>query len=37
MLRRVKFDIEYINCWSLFLDIRILLKTPLALLSPQAY
>ncbi len=37
MLKRVEYDIEYINCWSIFLDIRILLKTPFSLLSPQAY
>ncbi len=32
---RVKYDLEYINNWSLWLDILILLKTPFALLSPQ--
>lgn len=37
MLKRVEYDIEYINCWSIFLDIRILLKTPFSLLSSQAY
>ena len=26
-----KYDIEYINSWSLYLDIKILLKTPLSL------
>ncbi len=31
---RVKYDLEYINNWSLWFDILILLKTPLALLSP---
>ena len=31
---RVKYDLEYINNWSLWFDIYILLKTPLALLSP---
>jgi putative colanic acid biosynthesis UDP-glucose lipid carrier transferase len=37
MLRRVEMDIEYINRWSIYLDIKILLKTPLALLSSNAY
>ena len=32
---RVKYDLEYINNWSLWFDIYILLKTPFALLSPQ--
>ena len=31
---RVKYDLEYINNWSLWFDIYILLKTPFALLSP---
>lgn len=37
MLRRVEMDIEYINRWSIELDLKILLKTPLALLSSNAY
>src|SRR5690606_10159618 len=37
MERRVKLDLEYINSWSLWLDIKILLKTPLALFSRNAY
>jgi len=37
MLRRVEFDIAYINNWSVFLDIKILLKTPLSLFCKQAY
>ena len=37
MLRRVEMDIEYINRWSIELDFKILLKTPLALLSKNAY
>lgn len=37
MEKRVMLDIEYINRWSLWLDIRILLKTPLALLTQEAY
>ena len=37
MLRRVEMDIEYINSWSILLDLKILLKTPLALLSNNAY
>ena len=32
---RVKYDLEYINNWSLWFDIYILLKTPFALLSPE--
>ncbi len=32
---RVKYDLEYINNWSIWFDIYILLKTPFALLSPE--
>ncbi len=32
---RVKYDLEYINNWSLWFDIYILVKTPFALLSPE--
>ena len=31
-----KYDIEYIDNWTLFLDIKIILKTPLALLKGSA-
>jgi putative colanic acid biosynthesis UDP-glucose lipid carrier transferase len=37
MLRRVEADLEYINRWSVWLDIKILLKTPLTLLSKDIY
>lgn len=37
MQRRVEYDIEYINRWSIWLDILVLLKTPLSLFSRQAY
>ncbi len=32
---RVKYDLEYINNWSLWFDFYILVKTPFALLSPE--
>ena len=31
-----KYDIEYIENWSLFLDIKIILKTPYSLLSSKS-
>lgn len=37
MLARVEMDIEYINKWSLSLDIKILLKTPFSLFSKNAF
>lgn len=37
MLRRVELDMEYINKWSIWLDVKIFVKTPGALLSKQAY
>ena len=37
MQRRVQFDLYYIDHWSLLLDIKILLRTPLALLGKNAY
>jgi len=37
MLERVQYDVEYINNWSLWLDIKILIKTPLALFSKDIY
>ena len=37
MQRRVEYDLNYINNWSLKMDMVVLLKTPLALLSKKAY
>jgi len=37
MLERVQYDVEYINNWSFWLDIQILIKTPLTLLSKDIY
>jgi len=37
MAKRVEFDLAYINNWSLGLDIKILIKTPLSLLSKDIY
>ncbi|MDO6565134.1 undecaprenyl-phosphate glucose phosphotransferase [Amphritea sp. 1_MG-2023] len=37
MAKRVEYDLAYINKWSLGLDIKILLKTPLSLLSKDIY
>jgi Undecaprenyl-phosphate glucose phosphotransferase len=37
MEARVKYDLEYINQWSLWMDVKLLLKTPLSLLSKDAY
>ncbi|EPJ56266.1 MAG: hypothetical protein OFPI_00560 [Osedax symbiont Rs2] len=37
MQRRVEYDLHYINNWSLLEDYRILLKTPLSLLSKDIY
>jgi putative colanic acid biosynthesis UDP-glucose lipid carrier transferase len=37
MKRRLELDLEYINNWSLWLDLQVLLKTPLALLRDEAY
>ncbi|NNF77023.1 MAG: undecaprenyl-phosphate glucose phosphotransferase, partial [Rhizobiales bacterium] len=36
---RVKYDLEYIDRWSVMLDLKILLKTPITLLmnSENAY
>ena len=31
-----KYDIEYIDNWTLFLDLKIILKTPIALLKGSA-
>jgi len=37
MQQRVDIDLRYINTWSLWLDIKILLKTPFTLLSKDIY
>jgi putative colanic acid biosynthesis UDP-glucose lipid carrier transferase len=37
MQKRVEFDLAYINNWSLMLDIKILIKTPLSLVSKNIY
>ncbi len=37
MEKRVELDLAYINNWSLWLDIKILIKTPLTLLSKNIY
>lgn len=37
MQKRVDIDLKYINTWSLWLDIKILLKTPFTLLSKDIY
>lgn len=35
MKERVRFDIDYINNWSIWVDVMILLRTPFALLSAK--
>ncbi|MCJ8297027.1 MAG: undecaprenyl-phosphate glucose phosphotransferase [Oceanospirillaceae bacterium] len=37
MEERVKYDMEYINNWSLAADFKILIKTPLSLVSKEIY
>ncbi len=37
MEQRVELDLEYIKNWSFSLDLKILIKTPLALVSKNAY
>ncbi|MDO6592913.1 undecaprenyl-phosphate glucose phosphotransferase [Neptuniibacter sp. 1_MG-2023] len=37
MERRVEYDLSYINNWSLFLDVKILIKTPISLFSKEIY
>ena len=37
MEKRVELDLAYINRWSLWLDIKILVKTPFTLLSKDIY
>jgi Undecaprenyl-phosphate glucose phosphotransferase len=37
MALRIEYDLWYIQNWSLWLDIRILLQTPLAMVHPNAF
>ncbi len=37
MQKRVEYDLEYINNWSLWLDVKVLIKTPFSLLSKDIY
>lgn len=37
MEKRVKYDLEYINNWSLWLDLSILVRTPFTLKNDNAY
>jgi putative colanic acid biosynthesis UDP-glucose lipid carrier transferase len=37
MRRRIEHDLDYLRHWSLGLDLRILLRTPFALLKTEAY
>lgn len=37
MRQRVEYDVAYINNWSLWLDIKILLRTPFTLFSKDIY
>jgi putative colanic acid biosynthesis UDP-glucose lipid carrier transferase len=37
MRERVRYDVEYINNWSLWLDIKILAKTPFSLTAKHIY
>jgi len=37
MEKRVEYDLTYINSWSIWLDIRIMIKTVFTLLSKNAY
>lgn len=37
MEKRVEYDIDYINRWSLWLDLKVMIKTPLSLLSKDIY
>jgi putative colanic acid biosynthesis UDP-glucose lipid carrier transferase len=35
MRRRVEYDIDYLNSWSLWLDVRILMRTVRVLLNDK--
>nr|WP_171816267.1 sugar transferase [endosymbiont of unidentified scaly snail isolate Monju] len=37
MAKRVEYDIEYINSWSLSLDLAIIAQTAFTLFSKNAY
>jgi putative colanic acid biosynthesis UDP-glucose lipid carrier transferase len=37
MEKRVELDLAYINNWSLWLDVNILVKTPFTLMSKDIY
>ncbi|PSL15800.1 putative colanic acid biosynthesis UDP-glucose lipid carrier transferase [Marinobacterium halophilum] len=37
MQKRVELDLQYINNWSVWLDIKILIKTPFTLISKDIY
>lgn len=37
MEQRIAYDLEYINNWSPWLDLKILIKTPLSLFTKNAY
>lgn len=37
MAKRVELDLAYINNWSVWLDLKILIKTPLTLISKDIY
>jgi putative colanic acid biosynthesis UDP-glucose lipid carrier transferase len=37
MKRRIEYDLEYINHWSPWVDIKILIRTPLSLFTNKAY
>ncbi len=37
MQKRVELDLAYINSWSIWLDIKIIIKTPFTLLSKEIY
>lgn len=37
MQKRVEYDLSYINNWSLWLDVKILMKTPFSLASSKIY
>lgn len=37
MQKRVELDLQYINNWTLWLDIKILLRTPISLFSKDIY